>query len=185
MKKPLLIVITGPPASGKSTLAKLLAQQVHLPVLSRDELKEGYLQTLNQSHSEAGENIGIHIYESFFQIAELFVSKNISVIMEAAFQDKLWRPKLEPLLEKVDIKIIVCKTKTELIQDRFLKRAASDAGREKFHGDETMNKEQFDLLTSKYQPPTLNVPTLFVDTTENYNPSIKRMIEFVSNPLQS
>jgi len=181
MKKPLLIVITGPPASGKSTLAKLLAQQVHLPVLSRDELKEGYLQTLKQSHSEAGENIGIHIYESFFQIAELFVSKNISVIMEAAFQDKLWKPKLEPLSEKAVIKIIVCKTDFNLIQERFSKRITSNADRERFHGDASMSKEELEQLTANYQPPKMNIPTLFVDTTENYKPSMERIIGFVIN----
>ncbi|HEU5052176.1 MAG TPA: AAA family ATPase [Hanamia sp.] len=184
MKKPLLILITGPPASGKSTLAKLLAQQVHLPLLSRDELKEGYLQTLKLSHTEASENTGNHIYDSFFKIAGLFVSKNISLIIEAAFQDKLWRPKLEPLSEKADIKIIVCNTKTELIHERFSKRAASDAARNKFHGDETMNQKQLDLLTINYRAPKMNVPTLFVDTTENYEPAMKRIIEFVGEQLQ-
>src|SRR5690348_16821852 len=184
MKKPLLIVITGAPATGKSTLAKMLSKQIHMPLLSRDQLKEGYLQTLKLSHSEASENTGKYIYDAFFEIVQLFVSKNISLIIEAAFQDKLWGPKLEPLLEKADIKIIVCKTKIELIQERFLKRAEANAGREKFHGDESMSKEHFYLLTSKYQSPDLNVPTLFVETGKSYNPSIERIIEFIGKELQ-
>lgn len=182
MEKPFLIVITGPPASGKSTLAKLLAQQIHLPLLSRDELKEGYLQTLKLNHNEASAATGKIIYDTFFEITELFLSKNISLIIEAAFQDKLWRSILALLSEKAVIKIIVCKTKVELIQERFSKRAASNANREMFHGDESMSKEQLDLLTVNYQPPKLNIPTLFVDTTESYNPSLERMIEFVMEP---
>jgi predicted kinase len=179
MKKPFLIVITGPPASGKSTLGKLLAQQICLPLLSRDELKEGYLQTLKLNHNEASAATGKIIYDTFYEIAELFLSKNISLIIEAAFQDKLWRSILALLSERAVIKIIVCKTKVELMQERFSKRAASNADREMFHGDESMSKEQLDLLTVNYQPPKLNIPTLFVDTTESYNPSLERMIEFV------
>lgn len=179
MKKPLLIGITGPPASGKSTLARLLAQQVHLPLLSRDELKEGYLRTLKLNHNEAIAATGKIIYDSFFEIAELFVSKKISLIIEAAFQDKLWKPKLEPLSEKAVIKIIVCKTDLNLIQERFSKRITSNADREKFHGDASMSKEELDQLTANYQQPKMNIPTLFVDTTKNYNPSMERIIEFV------
>ena len=179
MTKPLLIVITGPPASGKSTLAKLLAQQIHLPLLSRDELKEGYLQTLKVNHNEASAATGKIIYNTFFEIAELFLSKNISLIIEGAFQDKLWKPKLALLSEKAVIKIIICKTNVDLIRDRFSKRAAFNPDREKLHGDESISKEQLDLLTANYQPPELNVPTLLVDTTENYNPSMESIIEFI------
>jgi adenylate kinase family enzyme len=35
---PLLVVVTGPPASGKSTLARQLASSLGVPFLSKDEL---------------------------------------------------------------------------------------------------------------------------------------------------
>jgi dephospho-CoA kinase len=45
MNKPLLIVITGRPSSGKTTLACIISKEIKCPVVSRDELKEGYINT--------------------------------------------------------------------------------------------------------------------------------------------
>jgi dephospho-CoA kinase len=43
--RPTLIVVTGRPGSGKTTLTRTLAPLVRCPVVSRDELKEGFVHT--------------------------------------------------------------------------------------------------------------------------------------------
>ena len=40
MSKSLLVVVTGPPASGKSSIARDLASALEIPFISKDELKE-------------------------------------------------------------------------------------------------------------------------------------------------
>ncbi len=40
MGKPLVIIVNGLPGTGKTTLAKRLAADVHLPVLHRDGIYE-------------------------------------------------------------------------------------------------------------------------------------------------
>jgi len=40
-----LIVVTGRPGSGKTTLAHTLAKAIHCPLISRDEIKEGLVNT--------------------------------------------------------------------------------------------------------------------------------------------
>lgn len=45
MEKPLLTVVTGRPASGKTSLAHLLTGEMKCPLISRDELKGGYMNT--------------------------------------------------------------------------------------------------------------------------------------------
>src|SRR5690242_17883215 len=109
MNNPLLVVVTGRPASGKTTLARLLAQKINCPLLSRDELKEGLINTLQVSHTRIDKSVDLQVYETFFETIELLISKRISLVVEAAFQDKLWRPKLLNLLPKATIKIIICK----------------------------------------------------------------------------
>jgi SpoVK/Ycf46/Vps4 family AAA+-type ATPase len=42
-RKPKCIIITGRAGSGKTTLAKKLGECLWMPVISRDEIKEGYV----------------------------------------------------------------------------------------------------------------------------------------------
>lgn len=181
MNKPLLVVVTGRPASGKTTLAHILTKEIKCPLLSRDELKEGYINTADIQHSQLDNSVAWHIYETFFEVIDLLISKGISIIVEAAFQDKLWKPKLLNLLNKAEIKIIICKTIRDIATIRFTNRLLNDPEREKFHGDKSLNlvKEQGGLLTETYEPVNIDAPTLEVDTTENYNPDIKEIISFI------
>ncbi len=181
MNKPLLIVVTGSPASGKTTLAHILADKINCPLISRDELKEGLINTLNVEHTQLDKSVDLHVYDTFFEIIDLLISRKISIVIEAAFQDKLWRPKLSNLLGKASIKIVICKTNHDLIKDRFAKRLLENSDREKYHGDQSLilSKERFAELTENYNPVNINAPTLLVDTTENYSPAIEEIINFI------
>ncbi len=181
MNKPLLIVVTGSAASGKTTIAHILSNKICCPLLSRDEFKEGYLNTLGVNHNQLDNSVDWNIYDTFFEAINLLISRGISIIIEAAFQDKLWRPKLLPLLEKTEIKIIICRTNPDLIKSRFTKRFSDNPNREKFHGDKSisLSKERLAILTEVYEPVNIDAPTLCVDTTDNYKPSIEEITKFI------
>jgi predicted kinase len=174
MHNPLLIVITGRPASGKTTLAHIISKEINCPLFSRDAFKEGYINTTGIPHGEAGNSVDWHIYETFFQTIDLLISKDISIIIEAAFQHKLWQPKLSALLYKADVRIIICEANSGLTKKRFKERLLNNPGRKKLHGDEHGEK-----LIDTYEPVNMDVPTLFVDTTDNYNPGIEKIISFI------
>jgi predicted kinase len=181
MTKPLLIIVTGSPASGKTTLAHILTEKINCPLLSRDELKEGYINTLNVAHNELNNSVDLHVNNTFFKTTGLLISKGISIIIEAAFQDKLWRPKLLDLSDKAKIKVIICRTNSDLIKTRFINRLSSNSNREKYHGDQSLSlsQEKFIALTENYQPINIDAPTLQVNTTDNYNPAIEDIINFI------
>lgn len=180
MAKPLLIVVTGRPASGKTTLARILSAAIKCPLLSRDEFKEGYINTFQSQHKDLPATSSLDIYAAFSQTIELLLLKNISLVAEAAFQHKLWYPKLMPLLDRADIRIVLCDIAPELARNRFIDRMASDAGREKFHGDGAeLLQHPDDSLIISYKAPDLPVPTLRVDTTKEYNPDITTILEFI------
>lgn len=180
MNQPFLLIVTGRPASGKSTLAHLLSKQINCPLLSRDELKEGYINTVNITHAEADDSVAQHIYDTFFEAIELFITKGISIIAEAAFQDKLWKSKLLNLSGKAAIKIIICTTNLDILNSRFINRLLNNPNREKYHGDKEMN-----LINGDYTPVNMDVPTLEVDTTENYDPNLQEIISFIKERKNS
>jgi len=181
MKKPLLIVITGRPASGKTTLAHLLSTQLKLPLLSRDELKEGYIYTASIDHSELDPSVNWQIYETFFKTIELLLTDGVSLIAEAAFQHKLWQPKLLYYLSIADTRIIICETRPELAKIRFNKRLSDNPERNIFHGDSflTSAEDKTSTLIEHYEHVRVDAPTLFVDTNENYTPEVSEIVRFV------
>ena len=181
MKKPLLIVITGRPASGKTTLAHLLSIQIKFPLVSRDELKEGYVNTTGVDHGQLDPSIDWQIYGTFFKTIELLLTDGVSIIVEAAFQHKLWQPKLSQYLNKADLRIVICETSPEIAKVRFNNRLLDHPERKIFHGDSSLTSagDKNATLIEHYENVRVDAPTLVVNTTERYDPGIGDIIEFI------
>ena len=179
MEKPLLIVVTGRPASGKTSLAHLLATEIKYPLISRDELKEGYVNTMRLTHHQLNEEANSDIYKTFFEVINLLISKRISIVIEAAFQHQLWAPQLSNFLNKAEIRIIICKIPLEMAKERFYKRILEQPERKKYHDDTTIDLTV--LLTEDYEMINMPLPTLEVDTTDKYNPDLKRIVDFIQS----
>lgn len=182
MNKPFVVVITGCPGSGKTTLAHELAKRIHCPALCRDEFKEGYVHTMGGRHESLGPDINRTLYELFFASVQFVANKNISVVIEAAFQHKLWEPRLNELAVHAHIIIVVCSVAAETARSRCIERGLADPTRELFHGDPVVRaaKEGLELPLTDYAPPVLEFPTLTVDTTNGYSPTVDEIVRFIA-----
>ena len=181
---PFIVVVTGRPGSGKTTLAHRLAYQMHCPALCRDEFKEGFVHTMGGSHDSLGKNINGRLNEIFFTSVHYISSRNISLVIEAAFQHKVWEQNLRMLIDKANVVIIVCSVDPYLARSRFVERDLADPTRERFHGggEDYLPKNESDLLhkpIKQYNPPKLNVPTLNVDTTDGYEPTLDDIVSYI------
>src|SRR3954452_9574772 len=88
MSKPRCIVITGRAGAGKTTLAKVLGKHLWLPVISRDEIKEGYVNTFGVKHDQLPTDTDLVVTNFFFDVVNKYLMHNVSIIIEAAFQHK-------------------------------------------------------------------------------------------------
>lgn len=180
-KLPSLIVVTGRPASGKTTLAHTLARKIRCPIISRDEIKEGLINTI-KTDEKIEDKAKWQVYNTFFEVIELLLTNSTTLVAEAAFQHKLWIPKLELLESIAEIRIIYCRIEPELARLRFIQRGLSDPQRAFFHSDRAVQAAKEEILPiGNYNPPIMNVPTLTVNTSNEYEPKIEDIVSFIHN----
>jgi predicted kinase len=82
---PLLVVVTGMPASGKTTVAEGLARRLRLPLIAKDEIKESLYESLGADGVDSSGRLGAAAYELIFALARTMVASGVSVIVEANF----------------------------------------------------------------------------------------------------
>jgi predicted kinase len=84
VSEPLLVVVTGPPASGKSTIARELAKELRIPFLSKDELKERLYEELG-SGEEREEAIERSATAILYSVAASNLTVGVNVLVESNF----------------------------------------------------------------------------------------------------
>jgi predicted kinase len=82
---PLLVVVTGMPSSGKTTVAEGLAARLALPLIAKDEIKESLYESLGADDLAASARIGAAAYALIFGMARTMLASGVSLIAEANF----------------------------------------------------------------------------------------------------
>lgn len=176
---PFLTIVAGRPGTGKTTLAHALAKAIRCPAICRDEIKEGVVNSLSSAAVEQ-DDVQRHTNHAFFQTIELLLRHGVTLVAEAAFQHKVWAPNLEPLFAIATVRIILCEIDPELARSRHIERGLADPDRERFHGDRPVRAARAGqpLPIGSYDPPKFDVPTLIVDTTQDYRPPLAAIVSF-------
>lgn len=74
------VIVCGPPASGKSTLAALLSRELRLPVISKDAIKERLMDRFG-----GGSTAGEAAFDVQFGVARELLHAGSPFILEGAF----------------------------------------------------------------------------------------------------
>lgn len=85
MRLPLLLVVTGMPSSGKTTVAVGLARRLRLPLIAKDEIKESLYDSIGAGDASSSAVVGGAAYALIFALARTILGSGASVIVEANF----------------------------------------------------------------------------------------------------
>ena len=127
MSRPWLIVVTGQPAAGKSTLAAWLGRQLRWPVISKDGIKEILFDELGWRDREWSRTLGRASVELLYYFAAIQLEAGISAILDNAFHRELASPPLQALERRYRANVlqIICQADPAVLFERFKKRAES------------------------------------------------------------
>jgi predicted kinase len=180
---PTLVVVSGPPGSGKTTLAHEIARALGCPAVCRDEIKEGMVHATPGFIPGPADALSLRTLTTFFDVLRVLLDAGVTVVAEAAFQDKLWRPGLEPLLDLGTIRVIRCVVDAAVAHTRIARRIEKNPLRTA-HDDRGRLRALAagESSANAFVPISLAVPTLRVDTAEGYHPALPDILAFINGP---
>ena len=182
MSRPTLVVLSGPPGTGKTRLAHELAREIACPAICRDELKEGMVHALGDRFEPAvGDPLTQRAFLVFFDALRVLLEGGVTVVAEAAFQDALWRRGIEALAKLGEIRVVQCVVDPTVARKRITRqREAAEPGRAA-HA-EILDLDALPEAYASFQRLSLAAPSLDVDTTDGYSPGLAEIAAFVARP---
>lgn len=115
------VVVSGPPGSGKTTLAWALASELRLPLIAKDTIKDALIEALTAPDLDESRRLGGAAVRAMLAVA---------AANDAAVLDSVWHRSRAvgeisalpgPIVE------VFCRCERELVRSRYQERAASRA----------------------------------------------------------
>ncbi len=165
---PLLVVVSGKPATGKTTLGQRLAADLGLPFFARDALKETLFDALGVADRAWSRRLGAASFALLRRLTENMLSAGCSLVIEANFSAANDAPFYQSLATRYGALVaqVWLTAAPATIARRFEQRAAS-AERHPGHV-ELANMAEFRpaLLRADDAPLPLDGALYAVDTTD-------------------
>ena len=132
-----VFLVTGLPATGKTTVARALARALQVPLLSKDAIKEPLLDALGAADRAASRALSDISFAVLFALAEEHLAVTGAVVLEGNFRPGEHERAMRGLLARhvpMSCTQVLCRVAEPLRQERLQARAG-DGARHPGHQD--------------------------------------------------
>lgn len=181
---PTIILITGHPATGKTTLAHYLAQELRLPLIWKDQIKESLLETLGWSTPEWSRQLGVAAWRLLYQQIENLLQANVSHIVEANFDPRYANGRWQNLDRNYHFQLIQlrCETEPQTLLTRYRQRI-QNGNRHPGHVDDSDDAVFLESVQQHIQWIALASRRVSFDTTEIKESSYPKIAAAIRNGM--
>jgi predicted kinase len=175
--QPLLVLVSGAPGSGKTTLARQIAQALKLPHLNRDEIWEGLRFTVRRG---APESIGRRGVTAEYGVLEHLLAVGVSMVADGTMYRGEFEANIRRLRDLAEVVNIHCRaaSASQRYRDREL---AKQLPQQVFDAKMNRLSEMGDKVT---EPLDLGCPMIEVNTESDLNPSLDEILSaLIDGPI--
>lgn len=165
MKK--IIIITGHPGSGKTSIAKNLADTHKVMVVTKDALKERMFDALGANDKNWSLKVSAAAHRIMDDIVKEQLRIGQSIIVESNFKPDIDSRRFTKLAEEYDTEClqILCQAESSMLFDRWVARIEKGE-RHGGHVEEISLDEIKENFTKPYEPLALPGVLVAIDTTD-------------------
>lgn len=153
-----IVIVSGPPGSGKTTLARPLAQRLEFALLSKDDLKESLYSSLEGARGDAA--FSRRIGDAAMDLLWVLARRCPAVVLEANFRTR--SPQERAKLAALDGQVVEVHCRVPLAEAS--RRFAERARHERHHPAHPLAEMSPERM-AEYAEPFAMSPVIEVDTT--------------------
>lgn len=182
------IIITGAPATGKTTYGKKIAKELGIPFFSKDELKvEIYNSFQKDMDYEEKRQIGISSYSVLWYVTKQMMETELPFILESNFAEKSSEilKGLEKTYGYTNI-VIRFDTNLKVLHERFLTRENTTHRPEGLRANGVFDDfEEFAKIVQRSRNFNMNTNEIHIDTTDFSQVNEQEMIDQIKTKMNN
>ena len=174
--RPVLVVVSGLPGSGKSYFSRCLIHEIPLTVLETDVLRKGLVGQPTYSGSESA-----RLYKACHHLIFILLKRGIPILFDATNLVESHREHLYYISDRLGIKLILVYVKAppEIVYERLQHR---ESGLD-IQGHSEAGQEVYDKMRSNVEPIRRN--HFVVDTFKDIRPALEKVVREIRRCMRT